>query len=131
MDSYNNIEIGDGCQIGTRVGLFTHSSHNSIRLYNCDYQNVPFYDHVSRVKGPIYIGKYSFIGANSIIMPNTTIGKGCIVAAFSYVSGNFPDFSIIAGNPAKVIGDVRKIDKRNLDKNPALLKNYQKNIGHI
>ncbi len=129
LDGYNNISIGEGCQIGTRVGLFTHSSHHSIRLYNTDYHNINFYNHnSSRVTGPITIGKYTFIGANSIIMPNSVIGKGCIISAFSYVQGDFPEFSIIAGNPAKVVGTVKKIDDRLLKKYPNMNDNYFKHI---
>jgi acetyltransferase-like isoleucine patch superfamily enzyme len=53
-------------------------------------------------------------------MPNTTIGKGSIVTAFAYVEGEFPDFSIISGNPAKIIGDTRQIDKIFLENYPEL-----------
>ena len=57
-------------------------------------------------------------------MPNTKIGKGCIVAGFSYVQGKFDDFSIISGNPAKKVGDVRKIDYKFLKSNPDLIESY-------
>ncbi len=124
LDSYNGIKIGNDCQIGTRVGIFTHSSHNSIRYYNKNYNNVPFNEHKGRIKGAVEIGDNTFIGANSIIMPNTKIGKGCIVSGFSYVQGKFDDFSIISGNPAKVVGDVRKIDYRFLKSNPELINSY-------
>jgi len=124
LDSFNGIKIGKGCQIGTRVGIFTHSSHNSIRYYGDKYNEVYFDFHNGRIKGAVSIGDYTFIGANSIIMPKTKIGKGCIVAGFSYVSGEFSDYSIISGNPAKVVGDVRKIDYRFLKKNQELIENY-------
>lgn len=54
-------------------------------------------------KGPVTIGDHSWIGASAIIMPNVTLGKFCIVAANSFVTTSFPDFSIIGGTPAKVI----------------------------
>ena len=54
-------------------------------------------------KAPIHIGDHSWIGASAIIMPGVTLGKFCIVAANSYVSHSFPDFSIIGGTPAKLI----------------------------
>ena len=37
------------------------------------------------------------------ILPGTTIGKHCVVAANSVVSGVFDSYSIIAGNPARII----------------------------
>jgi len=124
LDSFNRISIGEGTQIGAQVGVFTHSSHNSIRYYGSDYNEIPFYEHKGRIKGSVNIGEYVFIGANSIIMPGTVIGKGSIVSAFSYVSGKFPDFSIIGGNPAKRIGDVRRIDRRFLKKHRDLIPKY-------
>ena len=59
-------------------------------------------------------------------MPNTRIGKGCIVTAHSYLKGDYPDFSIISGNPAKVIGDVREKDNEWIISHPELQKTYMK-----
>mgnify|MGYP005987749439 CR=1 FL=1 len=133
IDSFHGVKIGKGSQIGTKVGIFTHSSHNSIRYYNKSYQDIYFNDHFGRIKGSVEIGEYTFVGANSIIMPKTKIGNGCIISGFSYVQGNFPDYSIISGNPAKVIGSVKKIDYKFLKKNPDLINNYlsEMNISSI
>ena len=130
LDSFNGIKIGNDCQIGTRVGIFTHSSHHSIRYYNSAYHDVYFADHKGRIKGCVEIGDCTFVGANSIIMPSTSIGKGCIVSAFSYVQGRFEDYSIISGNPAKKIGDVRSVDYRFLKSNPDVAKNYLNYFGY-
>jgi len=53
--------------------------------------------------GPVNIGDHSWIGANSVIMPGTDIGKFCVVAANSFVNKSFDDFSVIGGNPARLI----------------------------
>ena len=63
-------------------------------------------------KGPIEIGDHSWIGASAIIMPGVTLGKYCIVAANSYVTSSFPDFSIVGGTPAKLI---RAFSKAEID----------------
>lgn len=56
-------------------------------------------------KRPIKIGDDCFIGANSIILKGTTLGNNCVVGAGSVVHGIWPDNSIIAGNPARLIGE--------------------------
>jgi len=123
IEASNGITIEEGCQITNFINITSHSSHLSIRLYGKKYIN--FKDHIGYIKGPISIGRYSFIGPYSVIMPNTKIGKGCIVSAYSYVKGDYPDFSIIKGNPAKVVGDTRDLDKDYLAQHPELDELYQ------
>lgn len=45
-----------------------------------------------------------FIGVNSVILPGVTIGKNSIVSAGSVVTKDVPPHSVVAGNPARVIG---------------------------
>jgi putative colanic acid biosynthesis acetyltransferase WcaF len=54
---------------------------------------------------PITIGKNSFIGARTMILPGVSIGEQAIVGAMSVVSKDVPDHQIVAGNPAKNIGE--------------------------
>ena len=122
IDGSNGLSIGEGCQICSWVSLLTHSSHISIRLYGRHYNGA---DMKGYIKGNVEIGAYTFVGPHAIVMPNSKIGKGSIITAFSYVKGEFPPFSIISGNPAKVIGDTRKIDKPYLEKYPELNDYYQ------
>lgn len=121
IDASNGLRIGEGCQIGFYNCIATHSSHISIRLYGKAYGGS---DMIGYVKGAVSIGAYTFIGPHCVVMPGTTIGKGCIVSAYSYVKGDFPDFSIIAGNPAKVVGDTRKLDEPFLQQHPELQAHY-------
>ncbi len=125
VEASNTIVIEEGCQIGFHTVLASHSSHNSIRLYGSHYSDVA--NKIGYVKGSIHIGKYTFVGPYSLINPNTTIGKGCIVAAYSSVRGDFPDYSIIAGNPAKVIGSTKDKDLKILEQYPELQEFYYDN----
>lgn len=122
IEASNGILIGEGVQITNYVSVTSHSSHHSIRLYGKEYRNTT--KDIGYVKGAISIGAYTFVGPHSLILPGTTIGKGCVVSAYSKVSGDFPDYSIIAGNPAKVVGNTKKIDKLFLDKHPDLKASY-------
>lgn len=55
----------------------------------------------------IRIGKSVWIAAGSIISGGVNIGDGVIVMANSVVTKNVPDYAIVAGTPAKIIGDTR------------------------
>ena len=57
---------------------------------------------------PILIEDDVFIGARAIVLKGVTIGKGSVVGAGTVVTKSVPPYSIVAGNPAKVIGDSRK-----------------------
>ena len=127
IDCSNGLSIGEGCQITNYVSVLTHSSHIAIRLYGKSYQNVK--NKKAYGIGSVSIGAYTFIGPHSVIMPGTKIGKGCLVSAFSYVKGEFPDFSIIAGNPAKIVGDTREMDMPYLEENPELKEFYNEWIN--
>lgn len=54
-------------------------------------------------KGPVIIGENSFIGYRVSILSGVELGKHCVVGAHSVVTKSFPDYSMIAGAPAKVI----------------------------
>lgn len=57
----------------------------------------------NRVCKEIIIGEGSWIGVGATILSGTKIGRGCVVGAGSVVKGEFSDYCVIAGNPAKVI----------------------------
>lgn len=61
--------------------------------------------HLSQLphKGDIVLGNDVWIGRECTILPGTQIGDGSIVAACSVVSGAFAPYSVIGGNPARLI----------------------------
>ena len=70
-------------------------------------------DKLIREQGAEYkevtIGRDVWIGSNAFIMPGTSLGDGCIVSAGSIVGAkNYPPYSILMGNPARVIGNRKK-----------------------
>ncbi|KAJ4143654.1 hypothetical protein NW765_000802 [Fusarium oxysporum] len=52
---------------------------------------------------PITIEQDCWIGGGAIILPGRTIGKGSTVGAGSIVTKDVPPFTIVAGNPARVL----------------------------
>ena len=66
----------------------------------------------------IIIGDDCFIGANVTILAGTQIGNNCIVGAGSVIPGKkFPNNCIIAGNPARVIGNTKEWAQKKYDEN--------------
>lgn len=124
IDGFDKISIGAGCQITNYVSILTHSSHNSIRIYGEHYIEHWNKEMKGLLNAPVEIGEYCFIGPHSVIMPGTIMGKGCIVSAFSFVSGKFDDYSIIRGIPAKVVGSSKETDMKLLEEYPRLKNLY-------
>jgi acetyltransferase-like isoleucine patch superfamily enzyme len=112
IDGSNGVTIEEGCQIGAWVGIFSHGSHIAVRLYGEQYITVPREQRKGYTRGPVHIGPYCFIGAGALIMPGVSLGKGCLVSAGAVVSKSAPDYSILRGSPAQIVGDVRDLDKK-------------------
>lgn len=87
--------IGDGTSITANCGIFDIIH---------PYEDINICPVLAPIKTkPIRVGKDCLIGMNSVIMPGTQLGNHCIVGANSVVSGVFPDNTVIAGTPAKII----------------------------
>jgi acetyltransferase-like isoleucine patch superfamily enzyme len=112
LDGIGGIEIEEGVHLASHTCIYTHSSENSIRLLGEKFIEVPAEERPGYVIDGVKIGKYTFIGTSTVILAGTSIGKGCVVGAGSVVKGTFPDYSIIVGNPAKVIGDTLAVDRK-------------------
>ncbi len=55
-----------------------------------------------------HVGSRASIGSNATIMAGVRIGAGALVGAGAVVTHDVPDYAIVAGVPARVIGDVRE-----------------------
>ncbi|XHS80282.1 acyltransferase [Burkholderiaceae bacterium UC74_6] len=124
IDATAGLEIEEGVQITNFVSIVTHSSHRSIRLLGrryADWLGTP----PGYVKAPIHIGAFSFIGPHSLIEAGSRIGRGVVVCAYSQVRGEVPDYAIVAGQPARAIGDVRERDVALLAQHPELVAHYE------
>jgi acetyltransferase-like isoleucine patch superfamily enzyme len=99
--------IGMGCiiigpvTIGNNVIL---AQHIGVSGLNHGYQDVstPIKDQPCDT-GLIRIGDDSWIGTNAVIVAGVSIGKHCIVAGGSVVTKDVPDFTMVGGNPARIL----------------------------
>lgn len=103
----NRTRIGMSCvvigpvTIGNDVML---AQHIVISGLNHPYEDVTVPISVQKVTTkPIKIEDETWIGANSVITAGVTIGKHCVVAAGSVVTKDVPPYSIVVGNPARII----------------------------
>ena len=95
----NKIMIGDNCLTGLYITI-TDNSHG-----NTDHPSleIPPNERIVESKGPVIIGNNVWIGDKATILPNVTIGDGAVIAANSVVTNDVPAYSVVAGNPAKII----------------------------
>lgn len=101
---YSLIEIEDDVVISKNVTLLTHDYSIARALKCIDSSITKEY----KIDKGIKIGKNSFIGINSTILPGTEIGENCIVGAGTVVRGKVESNSIIIGNPHIKVMDTRE-----------------------
>lgn len=117
--SKEHINIGNNVTIAWGCTLYDHNSHSlnykdrqtDIARQNEDYRNKRSFIYSkdwSTVKSkPIVIQDNAWIGFDSVILAGVTIGKGAIVGARSVVRDNVEPWTIVAGNPATFIKNIR------------------------
>ncbi|KTD04513.1 chloramphenicol acetyltransferase [Legionella geestiana] len=137
--TYESVEIGDHVFIGGGA-WFSSSEAAPVRIGSCvmfgpgvtllcgDHafreRGVPMYfvkkDAPSKHSAAIDIKDDVWIGANVTVLKGVTIGRGSVIAAGSVVNKPVPEYAIVAGVPAKVIG--QRFDDQALSEHKALLE---------
>lgn len=59
------------------------------------------------VVGSIEVGEDAFIGARAFLLPGVQVGTGAVVGACAVVTRDVPDWTVVVGNPARVVGERR------------------------
>lgn len=111
-DDYSLIIIEDDVVISREVNLLVHD-YSITRALLANRVNL---NEEYKINKPIHIGRNSFIGLRSILLPGTIIGENSIIGAGSVVRGVIEPYSIMIGNPAKKIGDVRNWANSKIEK---------------
>lgn len=90
LDTRGTIIIGDNVSISPDVKIIT-GQHD---LNSNDFKYI---------SSPVEIDDYVWIGSGAIILPGVRLGKGSVVAAGSVVTKNVENYSVVGGNPAKIL----------------------------
>jgi len=96
------VVIEDECFIGHGV-MFTNDVYPSAVNSDGTLQTEAEWEVIKTT-----VKKRASIGSNATVIAGVTIGEGALVGAGAVVTKDVPDFAIVAGVPARVIGDVRK-----------------------
>ena len=114
LGSPNELELGDGsfvgraslyCTGGVRIGKNVNVSDGVAIITAKHDVNSPKFE---ALYVPIRIEDWAWIATNAIVLAGVTIGEGAVVAAGAVVTKDVPAYSIVGGNPAKVIGERKR-----------------------
>jgi acetyltransferase-like isoleucine patch superfamily enzyme len=110
---YSNLNIGNNCHIGKNCffdlrGEITIKDNVVISMQctfitHTDLSNSFLSKYYSSVSGKIFIDHDSYLGANSTLLMNTSIGNNVLIAAGSVVNKNVNSNSMVGGVPARLI----------------------------
>ena len=116
IQASKEVTIGSHCQINPFVTIYGGeikigdlvmiAPHVMIVSGNHDFRqkNKPMIHAGEIARGPVEIGDDVWIGANSTVGDGVRIGKGAVIGANSFVNKDVPEFAIVGGVPARIIG---------------------------
>jgi len=87
VDAKGGVTMDDYAMLTEYVKIFSHN-HSEV-------------DHMQRTYAPVHIGAYAKLFTNCTILPGVTVGVGGMVATGAIVTKNVPDYTLVAGIPAK------------------------------
>jgi phosphonate metabolism protein (transferase hexapeptide repeat family) len=104
--------IGKFCSIAamTRINPGNHPMHRASQSHFTYRASAYFPDEADeadffdwRRSHPVHIGHDVWIGHGAIVLPGRKIGTGAVIAAGAVITKDVPDYTIVAGNPARMI----------------------------
>ena len=115
ISSFSNVSIGNNIAISYGVGIFDNVSHplNDKRRHEhfCSIMGL-IKEKISKDEinyKNIIIEDGVWIGFNAVILKGVTVGKGAVVGACSVVTTDVPPYTVVAGNPAKVVKNIEHL----------------------
>ena len=108
--SKDKLIIGKFCQIAAGVEfIMNDANHQMSAVSTFPFYTLEGWDMEAPLasdmpfKGNTVIGNDVWIGQNAVILPGVNIGDGAVIGANSVVGSNVAPYTIVVGNPAKII----------------------------
>ena len=83
LNARYGVELGDNVQIGSHCSIYSISTEDN-------------------KKGKVTVGENTVIGMHTGVMPGVSIGKNCVIGAFSFVNRDIPDGVVAMGVPCRI-----------------------------
>jgi len=121
LGPHAEVVIGDYCTLvgvimrtnaRVQIGDFTFLAHEVV-LADTPFaippgpENAPAAIRIPTSDSAIVLGENCWVGMGAVLLAGTHLGEGCVVGAGAVVNFAAPPFSILAGNPARIIGSAR------------------------
>lgn len=108
--SSSSVDIGDRVLISHNANIFDSLTHPlGARQRHAQFRAIMLTGHPHSIdlgEQPVTINNDAWIGANACVLRGVTIGEGAVVGAGSIVTKDVPPYTIVAGNPARVIREL-------------------------
>jgi galactoside O-acetyltransferase len=109
MSIAERVEIGDDVMLSWGVTVVDHNSHSLVareRATDVEQWLRGRKDWTGIKIAPVEIRQRAWLGFNVAVLPGVVIGEGAIVGACAVVTRSVPAWTIVAGNPARVLREL-------------------------
>lgn len=96
LDARNGLTMGENVNLSSNVAIYTEQHNYRASDFSCDFPGR---------KKSVEVGDRAWLGSNVTVLPGVTIGEGAVCCAGCMVTKDVPPYTVVAGIPAKKVGE--------------------------